>query len=647
MREVDLTEPLQLDTGMYDAVQRAGNWIRLRPHHPGEEVDMPVWELSRRLVGAHRYTISPRSIEVVPDAARNHAFNWEQHLIEIETGFGRTGEMRPQYDPAKTSQEQRIAEKISELALHHGRTLSRATVMRKLKEYRTCGVVGLIDGRATRAYGPVDRLDERVHEALCQVMAAQAQKSSGTKSRIIDQTRAILLRTYGADAPEMPSRATMYRCVDSLDAGRHTTGRATTRRSQANRPKRTFADASTLLPGAQIQIDSTKLDVLIQGVDGPERPTLTIMLDVATRSILAWTLRLTATKGVDHAVLLAQALTPFENRPSRTQQRASVRARFPHLSLLADAEHERARRSAPHVFPRAVTIDNGRDYLSGTFTSALKKFGIDVTLSAPHTPTDKPHVERTFSSINTLFVQYLPGYVGKSPVDRGYKVENDTQLDLWSLYELFDDFVAHVWQNRPHEGLTDRYEPTIKRSPNQMIAVAAGITTTLSLPLTERDYIELLPIEHRAIGSAGIQLKGRFYDSDLLHPLRGAKSSNPSRGSRWAVHYDPYNWQTVWLVAADGELIPCTERNAHLADHPYSTEFDDSRWLFHEDPDSTEPTSDEYVETERTKIAREGAALAGVPIHQPPLPAPARAPHEWAPLPTDLDGYDVFDPAKD
>lgn len=52
-------------------------------------------------------------------------------------------------------------------------------------------------------------------------------------------------------------------------------------------------------PGEQVQIDPTPLDVLVR-LDGGiiDRPELTIMLDVATRSIISAVLRPGTTKSV-------------------------------------------------------------------------------------------------------------------------------------------------------------------------------------------------------------------------------------------------------------------------------------------------------------------------------------------------------------
>ena len=61
----------------------------------------------------------------------------------------------------------------------------------------------------------------------------------------------------------MPSRATFYRLVERVSAGRHTFGSARTRRSLAKQPDGPFGTVTAVRPGEWMQIDSTPLDVRV------------------------------------------------------------------------------------------------------------------------------------------------------------------------------------------------------------------------------------------------------------------------------------------------------------------------------------------------------------------------------------------------
>ncbi|MGV8895053.1 MAG: hypothetical protein ACOH1U_01160 [Rhodoglobus sp.] len=630
MNTINTQSPLQLDDGEYHFMQKQGAMVRLRKQSDGVVIDLHMSELSRRIVGlSDALTAAPRVLENLSKSHSGRVFTQAEHIREVLTGQ-RPGEpeLRAEYDPELPFM-QRVDSKIAELR-QSGKPVSRATMMRRIKAFRAFGTGGLVDKRSLRQHGPLDKLDVLVMDALCHVMEAQSRVSTGTISRVIELTKVELMKRHGADMPALPSRATMYRHIQVLDGGRHTTGSAKTRSSLANRPNRQFARTSELLPGAQVQVDTNTMDVYVKTQNGPKRPLLTIMVDIATRSIVASSLRLEGTKGIDHVSLLAQALVPAENRPDRTAYRANLQHFNPQAPLKTPEELAQARNTRPFIYPRRVMMDNGRDYLSSTFRAALERYGIDITLSAPHTPTDKGIVERTFGAINTMFTQHLPGYVGRSPEHRGRNPENDDLLEPNALYELFDDWVLTEWQNHLHSSLRDRLDPSIKYSPNQMISAAAEVTSTLRLPFTENDYIELLPSCFRTITSTGIQIKSRHFDSPELQSLRNTKSNRADKNGKWEVKVDPYNPETVWLRATPTTWIECIPRDRSTVMQPFG-----------------ELLNPVTTTDERLELARTNASITGVDIHKEREPAPELLPSSFPEDDGDESELFAFDPFED
>lgn len=127
---------------------------------------------------------------------------------------------------------------------------------------------------------------------------------------------AVLAAEHGDAVVPVPGRSAFYELIAALSVGRHSFGAATTRRSLANRPDAPFTPTTATRPGELVQIDSTVLDVMVvldSGVLG--RPELTMVIDVATRTIAAAVLRPSGTKAVDAALLLARMLVPEPMRP--------------------------------------------------------------------------------------------------------------------------------------------------------------------------------------------------------------------------------------------------------------------------------------------------------------------------------------------
>src|SRR5450759_5095171 len=92
----------------------------------------------------------------------------------------------------------------------------------------------------------------------------------------------------------------------------------------------------------------------------------------------------------------------------------------------------------------------------------------------PNTPTDKAIVERTFSSINTLFCQHVAGYTGRDVTRRGRRVEHEAAWSLLQLQDLLDEWIVAGWQSRPHDGLHDPHAPARTLSPNEAYAAAVA-----------------------------------------------------------------------------------------------------------------------------------------------------------------------------
>lgn len=613
MPTLDITEYIHLDDGDYQFVEKSYGYVRLRKDSDGSYLDLHVSELARRTVGMVSSKVlntvtpvTPRTLDSLREIDRHTTFVWSGHIQEIITGqHPDRPDTRPQYDLGSTSQNERVTAKIAELRAAN-LPASRTSIMKKISGFRSQGAAGIIDLRHARTFAPLEHLDALVKDALCYVIAAQANKSTGTKSRLIAQTKAELLKRHGNDGPPLPSTTSWYRYIAALTEGKHTTRSAKTRASLANRPTRAFALKTQLLPGMELQVDSTPMDILVKAPSGAiVRAILTIMMDIASRSIVGFTIRLVATKGVDHVALLAQTLTPAQNRPDKSKHRQAVQALNPQAELLSDEERQSLLDRQPFIHPRRIMMDNGRDYISETFLAAAQKFGIGVTFSAPHTPTDKGIVERQFHTISTMFTQHLPGYTGRSAEHRGYEVEKENLLDVYALYELFDDWVLKTWQNRTHSSLHDRLNPAVKLSPNEAFAASAELTSTLYIPLTADDFIDLLPSEYRHITTTGITFANREYDSPELHSLRGTRSRNAGRKYRWEFKYDPYNYQAVWVRDSTGGWIECRARNEAALLNPHLGERS-----------PVEPS-------DRTAVAITNAAINGVHLHR----ALSAAPH--------------------
>lgn len=511
----------------------------------GKEIEVAVDELSQAAESTESNTsklirVSRTAQEVV--ASQDP---WHQAILRIEAaGAGGIGDA--------------IRAEAEWLSVRLGKSVSIRTVERQLNVFRVQGAEGLPDQRGS-AFGPRrSTIDPRIVEAMNHVLSKRARASTTTQSAAIEQIMHRVRQLHGDDV-RMPSRATFYRLLDSEERGRFSFGSAKTRESLALQPDREFGSRTALRPGELVEMDSTRIDVMMRFDENTVgRPELTILIDVATRSILAALLRVEGTKSVDLLVVLARALVPYSRRLEGAREtRRLISTAWAEDALIDQERFDRLRRAQPFIFPETITTDRGRNYISKHFREVCEALNISLITAAPHTPTDKPHVERAFGAINSLFLQYAKGYVGRSVEHRGRDVgaQSDQLLTIAQAQELLEDWIAVEWQNRSHDGLRDPLHPRIKLSPNEMCRAFRAYVPELHVPLTRENYIALLPVRRRVINRYGVRIDHRIYNSIQLNGLWRRKSDDKGNKRKWPIRVDPYNLHVVWLEV-NGEFIP-------------------------------------------------------------------------------------------
>lgn len=449
----------------------------------------------------------------------------------------------PRYDP-DLPMEYRIEAKLADFT-DEGHPTSRATLYRMMGNYRSQGIAGLVDYRKVRTSSVAGRTDPRVVALLEEEIADQTNLSTGTRSRAIMR----VTHTAQDNGWPVPSQTTMYRILRKLERDRSPFGAATTRRSKFNRPDRPWGTRHPQRPGELVEIDSTPLDLMVIYPDGTTgRIDVTAAVDIATRTILAVIARPVATKAVDAAVLLAKAMTPLTLQPGWPDSLAYSRSILPTGMLPDNAETAAQVAAKPVIVPESITMDRGRAFKSTTFISACERLQINLTLAAPRTPTDKPHIESFFRGLRTGFVQHLAGYVGPNIVQRG---KDPAAQAVWTMAEvqnLMDMWVVGVYQNRPQDGLRIAAMPKRKLTPNEMYAALASVAPQATVTFERDDYIALMPVAYRTIQPYGINFDGLHYTAPELAEYRGMSSGLPAPASgKWEIRFDPHRMNQIWV----------------------------------------------------------------------------------------------------
>ncbi len=489
-------------------------------------------------------------LDGLPEAVAAEASWWERHIVEVLRGVPPQAppgtRPRPEYDPAAVSLTRREQAKAAELTAA-GRPVTASAIAKRRRRYEARGVTGMADHRGGKPASPYGQVDPAVVEAMQQAIAEAEQESSRTATYLFWRTGQILEAAHGPGMAGLPSQRSLYRLLDKLSAGKHTTGSARTRRSLADRPGGPFGEADAWAPGEVMQMDSTPLDVLVRLDDGVTgRVDLTGMIDVATRTVTAAVLR-PATKSVDASVLLARTVTPEPMRPGWADALAMSRSALPYQRLLdidARMEHAAAR---PVIIPETIVVDHGKVFISRNFRASCNFLGINFQPVHEGSGWEKGHIERMLGSVASLFAQFVAGYTGFSVERRGHRVERQAVWSLLELQELLDEWIAAAWQNRQHDGLRDPAHPGRAFTPNEKYAALAETAGYVPVALSAGDYIELLPATWRAINAYGVKISYRTYDDEALNPLRLQRPGVKDRRDLWEIHYDPYDVTRIWV----------------------------------------------------------------------------------------------------
>lgn len=493
----------------------------------------------------------------------------EKHLLEVFRGVPMDPTAtapRPQYDLSATTQEQRIASKIEELA---GTTLgrSRKAWFNFWNDYRAEGVAG-VDARLhpkSKKRLMIAKADPRLVAIIDRELDSRVNMSTSSRRHCAELVRRALQAMYPGDPICEIKGTTLQGYINERDAGRYTFGKATSRRTASNSPDREYFSGTAHRLGQVCEIDSTKLDVQVWDEKGNIfRPTATALFCVGSRVPLAWAIHADSPNGHDHALLLARAIVGRRAIPGSAAATLAGSATLPvELMKKINPYLDDDSLAVPWIFPHSITIDGGADFRSATFEAACRAFGINLVLAPPNAPTVKPHVERNFGTTSSDFATWLAGSTGNAVHNRGKRDAPILTLD--SVRLAFDVWITTVFLNKQHGGLRSPLFPGRKWTPNQMYAALFEVGPGVQLPFRAEDFFSLLPSEPRVISKEGIAFRNRVYDSPLLADLRNRSLTGAAAGSRQArqfdIRYDPHNSNAVWVEHPEtGKWIECWDK---------------------------------------------------------------------------------------
>lgn len=232
--------------------------------------------------------------------------------------------------------------------------------------------------------------------------------------------------------------------------------------------------------GVVYQLDHHKVDVLVKDLrkkdfgkkSGEVRPWLTLVIDAASRRVIAWLLSY--------------------DPPNRHTVAAAVRK-----SLLA----------APGGIPEEIWVDNGKDLVSDHVGEMAKALHFHLHICDPHQPQQRGIIERFFETLITRLFSKLDGYVDSNTRDRNPSVK--ASLTMRDLETELQAFIAK-YNSEVHESLG--------MSPDQF-----WTENCFALPVEDIRALDVLLLESRdcKVVNHGIKYRNRKYMDRALRNIVG------------------------------------------------------------------------------------------------------------------------------
>lgn len=260
--------------------------------------------------------------------------------------------------------------------------------------------------------------------------------------------------------------------------------------------------------------------------DGKEvmRCWLTVMIDVATRMILAWSMSETPSSNITISAL---------RMAGRDKERELKRYGCKQLA-------------PPAVHCQTVISDNGTALRNGRTRAAYMGIGSTAIDGRTHRATDKAHMERFFRTLEMGLISQLKGYVGSHPKHlTGYDAKGETCLSADQLYGMITRYIIDEYHHMPHRGAgLDGQTPWDKLT--EVLQNGPAIS-----PPNYRDRCLHLGERFSAtVTSEGVKPRGVPYNSSELQ-----KWADRQVDKKVTVHIDPDFLGTAYVTSEHDTAI--------------------------------------------------------------------------------------------
>ncbi|MBU5362170.1 DDE-type integrase/transposase/recombinase [Enterococcus raffinosus] len=358
------------------------------------------------------------------------------------------------------------------------------TLQRWKKHYQENGLIGLV--RKTRSDSGKTRLDPEVISEIESLFFTYRKMSIATIQRK-------LCKFCTEKKFISPSYSQVYKAIKSLPSSVGVL---------AHEGEKVYSEKFDLIkirepkrPNEVWQADHTLLDIEIIDTKGvPKRPWLTIIMDDYSRAIAGYSVSFDSPSAIQTALTLHQAI--WTKRDSK----------WPICGI-----------------PEHFYTDHGSDFTSDHLEQVAIDLRINLLFSKVGVPRGRGKIERFFLTVNQLFLESLPGYIGNS--------DKADRLNFQEFRNKLHHFLIYDYNFKEHSSI--KMCPIDKWNSKLFLP-------NLPENLEKLDLLLLEISKSRKVHSDGIHFQGLRYTNPNLSAFVGESvliRYNPSDIAEIRVFY--------------------------------------------------------------------------------------------------------------
>jgi hypothetical protein len=483
-------------------------------------------------------------IELLTPKNRAKALERAAHIREILVG-NPTGEpfdpatCNRHYDPARTTVDERMRRKVSDLAGVPGYGRSTLFELRRAYEATSGDVSALAPGGVPVGGDPRTGIEPEILAAIAAIVAdlqTEAHSTMEGGSRLIHLKKRLL--NGGIDRSHFALRKRRLTKLMQFYERGIPTDNAEQRRNTASRTISYVRRARPTQYLERVEVDATQLNMFVFDPDTKKsfRPYVIVGICVATKLM---TVRLCPKQPTtrDVKLLLFDMLRPMV---------------LPDLArdhqLMLGVPQELIVRNADEL--GAVVIDNGREMLNVSTVDLALRFGIRIEGCRARTGSDKGLVESANLTIDRV-QQWFDGYVGRRPHKRGKDVE--AAISYRAAERILQEFAHGFHPHLPHSGLPIDGHEKKYLTPAQAYERCIMRGSAPDAVVHPDDVFQLLDSAVVAVSSDGVRHDGLKYTAPELRDVMREDDPTSKYATSIRIFYDPNDRSRIFAYSLHHE----------------------------------------------------------------------------------------------